>query len=182
MPEEPYTDLIDVSDVASVLDDERIEIELPSENIKPTAGDFSIASIQERFSAFFIDLTVLYFLYSISLLIYCYTFIEVPPFLIPLLSKQGLIFHGVVILIFLLYFLISEMFFGVTIGKSICRLSIRMTDGRPAGKFASLIRTILRPIDVLLLPINMFVIEKTSWSQKIGDILSVKFLPFIIHK
>ena len=167
-----YSDLIDVSDVAPILDDEAIDLPDYTEPPSSNKGDFFIGSFGERISAALIDLFIAYSIYWTGILIYIYIFVENTPFDIPFLSTQGLILHGIILASIFLYFFVSEYFFKCTIGKSLCGLTVKRSDGRTAGIFGIALRNILRPIDIVLFPINLIIMEKSAWHQRLGDFLA----------
>lgn len=174
------TDLIDVSDVVGEFESEPQEevsksvsgIIEPAREERATAG-FMLANLKDRFSAAFIDGILLYALYWFLMITYraiAFGQAEGP---VPASGMHGLIFHGLFLLIAFFYFFIFESIFYASIGKLVCRLSIRSSSGDHASIGGVFMRNLIRPIDIALylLVIGFIILEKTGWHQRLGDIL-----------
>lgn len=130
-----------------------------------------IASLRERFAAFLIDTLVLFYIYWIYATLYCAIFMGSWGAPVPYFGWHGFAFHGSFFVICFLYYFLLEGIFLATIGKFTCWMSVRRKDGNPATLPGALIRNIFRPVDYLMFPISLFVMELTSFHQRFGDIL-----------
>ena len=65
-----------------------------------------------------------------------------------------------------LYFLVTESLNGTTIGKRLCGIEVRRSDGRRCDALAALVRTLLRPIDLIVGPPMLLA---TARRQRLGD-------------
>ena len=77
-------------------------------------------------------------------------------------SLAGLAFGAAIVFAFL-----CEVLFGTTLGKLVFALHVRRGDGRHAGPGRIFVRTLLRPIDVLL--VGPLLILITPRRQRLGD-------------
>jgi uncharacterized RDD family membrane protein YckC len=70
-----------------------------------------------------------------------------------------------------LYFFLLEGFTGMTVGKKVLRIKVAKEDGGPCGITSSLIRNLLRIIDVLpfLYIVGMILVTRSSKRQRFGD-------------
>lgn len=173
------TDLIDVSDVAQEFEMESVDEESKSVSSisQPRAEErgagFMLASLKDRLAAAVIDGMLLYCIYWFLMIAYraiAFGQAEGP---IPASGWHGIIFHGIFLLIAFLYFFLFEGIFFASIGKLICRLSIRAASGGEASLGGVFLRNLVRPIDLLLFPlaIGVVILEKTGWHQRLGDIV-----------
>lgn len=175
------TDLIDVSDIAPELEPEGLEEEdrfektpLPEMALEEkSAGGFVLASLKDRLSAFILDGFILFIIYWFLLIAYRSIAIGETAGPIPAKGLHGLIFSGLFLLIAFLYFFILEAIFYASIGKLICRLSIRNNLGERATLGGIFWRNLLKIIDIILFPlaIGIVILEKTTWHQRIGDLV-----------
>lgn len=171
------SDLIDVGDISASLEDDITE---PPGRASPSdilgaserAEGPSIAELRDRFAAFFLDILFLYILYWPLMLTYRTIALGSAAGPIPAGGIHGLIFHGIFLLIAVLWFVLTEMTFEASPGKLACHLAIRKSDGTPVSPTSVLIRNLLRPIDILLFPCFVLsaLLEWTSWHRRLGDI------------
>jgi len=180
--EEPreVTDLIDVSDVAEKFEGEAQEEESKSISsiAEPPAEEraqagFMLAALKDRLAAAIIDGIILYCVYWFMMIAYraiAFGQAEGP---VPASGWHGIIFHSVFLVVAFLYFFLFEAIFFASIGKLICRLSIRDATGGQASLSGIFLRNLIRPIDVLLFPlaIGVVILEKTGWHQRLGDLV-----------
>lgn len=70
-----------------------------------------------------------------------------------------------------LYFFLLEGFAGMTVGKTVLKIKVAKEDGCPCGLTSSLIRNVLRIIDVLpfLYIVGMILVTRSSKRQRFGD-------------
>jgi len=70
-----------------------------------------------------------------------------------------------------LYFFLLEGFAGMTVGKTVLKIKVAKDDGSPCGLTSSLIRNVLRIIDILpfLYIVGMILITRSSKRQRFGD-------------
>lgn len=173
------TDLIDVSDVAERFDETPEEESKSISSIteppveKRAQSGFMLATLKDRLAAAIIDGIILYCVYWFIMIAYraiAFGQAEGP---IPASGWHGIIFHGLFLLVAFLYFFLLESIFFASVGKLICRLSIRDTHGGQASISGIFLRNLVRPIDVFLFPlaIGVVIIEKTGWSQRLGDLI-----------
>ncbi len=147
------------------------EAPLAAPQLEP--GTTRLASFSERFTAWCIDTTVLWYLYWA--LVQGYHQILEGSWSGPAptnLEWAGLGFHGVYLLLAIAYYFLSEGLFSTTIGKFFCWMYVRQSDGRIASLTAIVLRTLFRPIDYLLAPITLATIEFTKHNQRIGDVIA----------
>ncbi len=170
------TDLIDVSEISTDLDEDLTgekgeEPEESAQREARPAGGVEIAGLKDRFAAFFIDAALLYCIYWFILLPYRSISFGAAAGPIPAAGVNGLIFHGIFLLIALLWFAIQQFAFSATVGKLMCHLAVRRADGSHITFMSSLIRTLLLPVDILLAPllIPLAAMEWSGWHRRIGD-------------
>lgn len=180
-PEMEHTDLIDVSDVeahfdddfASVTDKGRLSEPIPGLAPSEEMRGPTIASLKDRFAAFLIDSAFLYVIYWLMMISYRKVSFGSAAGPVPAAGMNGLIFHALFLLIALLWFSVPELALCASLGKKLCHLVVRKTDGTYAGFLAVLIRNIVRPIDMVLFPllVGAAMMEWTKWQQRLGDLL-----------
>jgi uncharacterized RDD family membrane protein YckC len=87
-------------------------------------------------------------------------------------SKQLTLTYGIGGIIYFLYFIIMEATTGATLGKMALGLRVVKLDGTPIGWPDSLVRNILRIIDVLPTAylVGAILIWSTSRNQRLGDL------------
>lgn len=174
------TELIDVSDIEPAFDDDNITT-TEKDNAanallrSPRSAGASaptIASLKDRFSALFIDSVFLYAFYWVLLIIYRYIVFGDPAGPIPAGGMNGLLFHGIFLLLALLWFAIPEMAFLGSVGKLCCHLTVRKTDGSYPSFLSILIRNIFKPLDIILYPLMLSspLMEWSGWHRRIGDL------------
>ncbi len=183
-----HTDLVDVSDVST-----QFEEMAPSRRRRPSANEddldddamqeptmeaarprgLVIAPFRDRLAAFMIDCALLYVMYWVLLIGYRTIAFEVAAGPIPVAGIHGLIFHGLFMLIAFLYYLLFESTVLATPGKLFCRLRVRRSDGGMPSIVALIVRNLLRPLDIVLMPVilPLACMEWTSRHQRIGDLL-----------
>lgn len=169
------TDLIDVSDIEPNFEDELDLADseeigaIPQTLDLPTAP---FASLKERAAAFFIDATFLYIIYWLLLIVYRTVSYGEAQGGIPVLGINGIIFHGIYLLIALLWFVIPELAFKASPGKFLCRITVRKTDGNLAGFGAIVIRNVLRAVDIVAAPfiVTFAIMEWGRLTRRIGDV------------
>jgi uncharacterized RDD family membrane protein YckC len=90
------------------------------------------------------------------------------------LGFAALGFMGAYGLVFLLYFIVLEGFFGATVGKMVTKIKVVQEDGSPCGLVPSVVRNLLRIIDGLpfLYIIGMIFISRSDKKQRLGDRLA----------
>jgi uncharacterized RDD family membrane protein YckC len=174
------TDLIDVSDVAAQFDEvtptsERMEAAegISESSLEPQMVEGpTIASLKDRLAAFLLDATVLYIAYWVLMLIYRSVALEKMAGPVPAWGIHGLIFHGLFLFLAFLYFLLFESVLYATPGKLLCRLTIRSADGNPPTISQCFTRNLLRPIDIILMPVLIpaACMELTGHRLRIGDL------------
>ena len=77
------------------------------------------------------------------------------------------------LVVYIAYYTILEAMFGATIGKRLMRLTVVLTDGRPIGWKESIIRNVLRIVDMQLFGlVGLLFVWATGRSQRIGDLAS----------
>jgi uncharacterized RDD family membrane protein YckC len=67
------------------------------------------------------------------------------------------------------YFVVLEAAFGATVGKFLVGVRVRTLDGGRIGWAASLVRNLLRPIDVCFWCIGAILIWASKRRQRLGD-------------
>lgn len=172
--------LIDVGDVSTSFEDDITESPgraSPSDILTGTSNESegpTIAELRDRFAAFLLDILFLYILYWPLMLVYRTIALDSAAGPIPAGGIHGLIFHGIFLLVALLWFVLTEMALEASPGKILCHLAIRKSDGAPVSFTSVLIRNILRPIDMLLFPFFMLsaMMEWTAWHRRLGDIVA----------
>jgi len=168
------TDLIDVGEIATEFDDEFTSDagEATAQAEQTDTGGPTIAEPRDRFAAFFIDASLLYVLYWLLMLPYRAIAMGAMAGPVPLSGANGLIFNGIFLLLAFLWFTIPEFAFGASVGKLLCHLSVRRTDGNPPNILSAVLRNLVRPFDILLSPIlvPMACMEWTMWNRRLGDL------------
>lgn len=190
-------DLIDVSEFENEISDdalteiagkeeltpirERADVSLPKRK-KPSpiiTGDAfrgkkgtAIATLRERFTAFFIDSIFLFYLYWLYASIYARLFLGAWGAGVPYTGWHGLSLHGSFLLIAFIYYFVMEGIFLVTIGKFICWMSVRKKSFDAASLLATFIRNLLRIVDYILIVPSVFLMEMTSFKQRFGDLIA----------
>jgi uncharacterized RDD family membrane protein YckC len=73
-----------------------------------------------------------------------------------------------------LYFFLLEGFAGMTFGKTVLKIKVAKEGGGPCGLTSSLIRNVLRIIDVLpfLYIVGMILVTRSSKRQRFGDAIA----------
>jgi len=137
----------------------------------PRRGAF-IASLRERFTAFFIDTLILFYLYWLYTPLYSRVFLGSWNAPIPFKGWHGFAMHASFLFICFLYYFVLEGIFLATIGKFICWMSVRKRNGEPASLISCFFRNVIRPIDYILIIPVVFIMELTSAKQRLGDLLS----------
>lgn len=129
--------------------------------------------ILPRFIAFAIDILILSLVLNITASTDVSSFMGIGGPIIPIAlfhnSYSELSIHlswGVIIMTF--YYTLCEWLFGGTPGKLICYLRVISMNGKRITFRQSLIRNILRPIDISLL-IGFIMISSTKAHQRLGD-------------
>jgi uncharacterized RDD family membrane protein YckC len=91
-----------------------------------------------------------------------------------LTGLPALILLSILALVMLLYFVLTEAFFGMTLGKIVAEAQVRSREGQPIGMKASLIRNILRLADALpffpLYLVGAFTVILSNRDLRLGDI------------
>lgn len=133
--------------------------------------DIAVADLRDRVSSVIIDGLVFYFLYLAILFLYRMIVWKQPIGPIPAAPPHVYFFHGIFAAVVLLYYFIGEVVFFTTIGKFCGWMSVRSKEGGVPSIFSILIRTILRPVDLVLgiLP-TWILLEKTEYHQRLGDL------------
>jgi uncharacterized RDD family membrane protein YckC len=87
-------------------------------------------------------------------------------------SKEVVISSGIGVVIYFLYFIITEATLGATVGKLALGLRVVKVDGSPISWVDSLIRNILRIIDVLPTAylVAAILVWTTKSNQRLGDL------------
>lgn len=169
------TDLIDVGEIPTDFDDEftmdRGGRAASASGEEADSQAPTIAELKDRFAAFFIDCSLLYALYWPLMVAYRAVVMGAAAGPVPAAGVPGLIFHGIFLLIALLWFTLSEFSLGASPGKLLCHLYVRGQDGGHVSFGSALVRNLLRPIDMLLAPILVPVacMEWTDWHKRLGD-------------
>lgn len=182
-PHRASTDLIDVSDVATELDEvtaaprtRRSTAEYGENFSAPLPVDDAptVASLKERLCAFLLDGMFLYTAYWFLMVAYRRVAFDQAAGPIPTDATHGLIFHGLYLLIAFLYFLLFESVLFATPGKLLCRLRVRRSNGGPPSIMACTLRTIMRPVDIVLMPLIIPVacMEWSARRMRLGDMLA----------
>lgn len=129
--------------------------------------------LRDRLAAFLIDSLLLVYLYFILLWIYRYVVWDSPFGGIPTQHPHFQVLHGIFLLLGFFYFLICESVFFATFGKLLTSLIVRQSDGGIVRLFSVFLRTLLKPIDLILSPfIGWILLEKTAFHQRLGDLLA----------
>lgn len=172
MPEE-VTELIDISDVSKVPQEEP---EAPTEqmpSLSEPRGMTGIASLRERFAAFFIDTILLFYTYWLLGMVYHRILFKEWYGPIPTTGWQGLSFHAGFLVVAFLYYFITEGVFFTTIGKFCVWMYVRRKDFRSPSMSRVFLRNFLRIVDYGLLFIpSLLLMDLTRAHQRIGDLIA----------
>jgi uncharacterized RDD family membrane protein YckC len=143
---------------------------MPSIDIQTTQNvtiDYELASLRERFFAFFIDLIIFYSAYVFIWLFILFTFGNA-------ITGWGMHFIQLMLIAgFMAYHLLAEIFAGgQSIGKKVLRLKVVRLDGREPGLSDYLYRSIFLLIDFFLSfgVLAALLIGSTFNSQRLGDL------------
>lgn len=136
--------------------------------------DLVLAGLGSRFAAFALD----FVLQSVALVIF--VIVVLSAFHGGVSTSSGLVAGGVLSLFVLVdyigYFVFCEMLFnGRTIGKRAAGLRVVRVSGQPVGFWSSLLRNVLRLIDMQLgvtYLVGAVLILSTDKNQRLGDLLS----------
>lgn len=133
-----------------------------------TSGPSRVATVGERFTACLIDGIILWWAYWAGVQLYHLVRSGHWGGAAPTtMNWNGLLFHGIFLLLAFCYYFLLEGVFSATIGKWCCRMSVRRTNGRVASLTSIFLRNLLRPLDlVLALPCMEF----TAHYQRFGDL------------
>lgn len=131
-----------------------------------------VADLKDRFSAFLIDCVVIFYIYWVVAFLYTKFVLGSINYKIPITGKHGMLLHAAFLIIVFIYYFMSESVVGATIGKFICWMFVKRKNGKDVGIIRAFIRNVLRPIDYLLFPIALMLMEKTSMRQRLGDIIA----------
>jgi uncharacterized RDD family membrane protein YckC len=158
----PYVDHVDFEDRHVTVTPEGISL------------DLVLAGLGSRFAAFALDFVV----QSVALIIF--GIVVLSAFHGGASESSGLVAGGVVSLFVLVdfigYFVFCEMLFGGrTIGKRAAGLRVVRFSGQPVGFWSSLLRNIVRLIDMqlgVLYLVGAVLILSTDKNQRLGDLLA----------
>lgn len=172
------TDLIDVGEIPTEFDDDftrdRGEVtgREGAEGAAAGAEGFLIAEIKDRFAALAVDGCLLYCLYWALMPIFRSIALGQAAGPIPAAGTNGLLFHGIFLLLCFLLFTLFEFALSATPGKMLCHLSVRKADGAPPSIGAAAIRNLLRFVDIALCPllIPLAMMEWSPWHRRLGDL------------
>jgi uncharacterized RDD family membrane protein YckC len=91
-----------------------------------------------------------------------------------LTGLPALILISIVVVFMLAYFVLTEAFFGMTLGKVVAEVQVRSPEGQPISMKASVIRNLMRLVDAFpffpLYLLGAFVVILTSRHLRLGDI------------
>ncbi len=176
------TDLIDVGDIETPLEDDRTEPPTPaapdnffgSGKSEEDPGAPYPAELRDRFAAFSMDVMILYVVYWPLMLFYRTIALGSTAGPIPAAGTHGMLLNGIFLLIALLYFVLGEFVFSATLGKMLCRLSVMKTDAAEMTFLSTLLRNLLRPLDIILFPTLILtgLMENTLWNRRLGDLVA----------
>lgn len=135
-------------------------------------GTTFVATLRERFAAFFIDSLFLFYVYWICAIAYGRIFLASWDAAIPLEGWHALAFHGSFLCVCFFYYFLLEGIFLATLGKSICWMSVRKKNGEPASLLGVFVRNLLRFVDYAFIIPVAFIMELTRYKQRLGDIIT----------
>lgn len=141
----------------------------PPEPSAVAPGGKHPATVSERFAAAGIDAAILWCAYWLA--VGCANRLLHGTWvgMVPTRGWKGAAFHGLFGLAVLLYYTITEAVLLATPGKLACGLTIRRVDGSEPRFFPILIRTLCRPIDLV---VGLLWVEWTAHAQRLGDLLA----------
>ncbi|MDX1386277.1 MAG: RDD family protein [bacterium] len=143
---------------------------LPRDKPHPSVSGLKPAPSRDRFTAFFIDTVVGFYLYLLTGYLIS-SFLEAPNLQVLHSNPTRMGIHlGSAILLWFFYYLLFEAIFGATLGKLFCRLRVLDISGRSPSLGNIFIRNFLRVVDYpfafLIAVISM---ESSSLNQRLGD-------------
>lgn len=150
------------------------EPSLPSGPLHATdvrTGTF-IATLRERFAAFFLDALILFYLYWVYAGVYGRIILGSWDAEIPYSGWHGLTFQGSFLFLCFIYYFVLEGIFLATVGKFVCWMSVRKKSGEPASLLSTFFRNLVRPVDYLLIIPVIFIMEISKYRQRLGDLVS----------
>lgn len=138
-----------------------------SNAIQASGQGARLATIRDRFAAQVLDLMFCTFLSSLGMTLVPYNWTITIPFDGTLLrGTPAITAASVFVVVTFLYFLVWEAAASATPGKLLCRVSVRSRNGAHCSVAGALVRTVLRPIDVLIGPVLMALSAEV---QRLGD-------------
>jgi uncharacterized RDD family membrane protein YckC len=162
------TELVDIGEVSDVLAEKETEEPSVNESFERRS---TIATLRERFAAFFIDSIIFFYLYFIIGTFARRAFYGSWSGPIPSFGWQGLAFHGIFIFVCFMYYFILEGVFFTTVGKFLCWMYVRNKTGGFASMSSVFVRNVFRSIDYVIPLFPFFCMELTRKHQRLGDII-----------
>lgn len=182
MPDGKHLDE-DVTQIASEEDisrNERFDLpgkkepeEEPEEATPTEQRRLSLGTLRDRSVAAFLDLLFCGYLFCGTFLFFNVLFRGdfLSPY--PTIGLPALWFHTIAGTVLFLYYFLSEAIFHTTLGKFLCRLTVRKTSGRLPALLGIFLRNLLRPLDlVLALFPTWILLERTRKQQRLGDLIA----------
>ncbi|OGQ22379.1 MAG: hypothetical protein A3I05_04750 [Deltaproteobacteria bacterium RIFCSPLOWO2_02_FULL_44_10] len=164
------TDLLDIDEGTPT----SFEEAPPKREIKstPRPRPQSIAPLKDRFVAAFIDGYLFLLFYFILGALYRGIAMGTAFGPIPVWGFHGILLHSLFLLLTLLGYVLFEGVLLTTPGKWLCRLRVQHLSGGVPPFRAIFLRNLLRPLDLLLIPLffGVVLLEKMSWHQRFGDL------------
>lgn len=169
MEPQENTELIDISDVSEALPIEKVNENEPEDFLQERSV---IATLRDRFAAFFIDCIIFFYVYFFIGMIARRAFYGSWEGPIPFYGWQGLATHGFFLFVFFMYYFLFEGVFFTTAGKFFCWMYVRKKNGDLASMSSIFLRNILRFVDYAIPLFPIFLMELTKRHQRLGDLLA----------
>ncbi|MBI2342190.1 MAG: RDD family protein, partial [Deltaproteobacteria bacterium] len=163
------TELVDIGEVSDVLAEKEAEEPQADEAFERRS---TIATLRERFAAFFIDSIIFFYLYFIIGTLARRAFYGSWNVPIPSFGWQGLAFHGIFVFICFMYYFILEGVFFTTPGKFLCWMYVRNKTGGFASMSSVFVRNVFRLADYIIPLFPFFCMELTRKHQRLGDMIA----------
>lgn len=168
------TELVDVSEVSEAFQEPVTtqEKSVEEESYDHLEARSTIATIRERFAAFFIDSLLLFYIYVLVGILCRRAFYSSWDGPIPCYGWQGLATHGIFLFVAFMYYFILEGIFLATPGKFLCWMYVRRKDGAFPSMSSIFLRNLFRLLDYVIPVLPFFLMELTRRNQRFGDLIA----------
>ena len=169
MDNQEVTELVDVSEVSEALPADEASVK-EGDALPALESRSTIATLKERFAAFFIDMLFFFYFYFLIGLVCRRAFYGSWSGPVPSYGWQGLAFNGIFVFFCFMYYFVFESVFFATPGKFICWTYVRRKNGALPSMASVFVRNVLRFLDYMLPVLPFCLMELTRRHQRLGDL------------